>query len=82
MLGLCGGLLIPPLTSWKDKPVDRESCPTAGSLQDEEGSPLISPSTDQHCNLAEGYEDAPEKSPEFTLSSLVHKQHFMVIQRG
>lgn len=43
MLGLCGGLLVPPLTSWKDQPVERESCPTAGSLPDEEWSPLSSP---------------------------------------
>lgn len=27
------------------------------------GSPLISLSTDQHCNLAKGNEDAPEKKP-------------------
>lgn len=43
MLGLCRRLLIPPPspppTSWKDQPVERESCPTAGSLPHEEGFP-------------------------------------------
>lgn len=40
MLGLCGGdPYTPPTTSWKDQPVEHESCPTAGSLQDEEGLP-------------------------------------------
>lgn len=72
-----GGLLVPPLTSCKDQSVERESCPTAESLPDEEGGPcLISPSTGQHCSLAEGNEDAPPKSPGFTLSSLVLKKIF------
>ncbi len=29
----------PPPTSWKDQPMERESCPTAGSLPDEEELP-------------------------------------------
>ena len=45
------------------------------------GSSLIAPSIDQQCNLAEGNEDAPEKSTGFTLSFVVHKQRFMVPSR-
>lgn len=43
MLGLCGVFFTHTHThthtSWKDQPVEHESCPTAGSLPDEEGLP-------------------------------------------
>lgn len=44
MLGLCGVFFYQhpythTHTSWKDQSVERESCPTAGSLPDEEGLP-------------------------------------------
>lgn len=80
--GSVGGSLYPlPLpgriSRWSVKAAQRQDL-----YQMKKSSPLISPSTDQHCNLAKGNEDAPEKSPGFTLSSLVHKQRFMVIQQG
>ncbi|KAL7373284.1 hypothetical protein ABVT39_002964 [Epinephelus coioides] len=64
MLGLCGGAPYTPpslpgrISQWSVKAAQRLDL-----YEMKRGSPLISPSTDQRCNMAKGNEDAPEKKP-------------------